>query len=229
MPFPRIALALAAASVALVSSAARAESAAGWEAPNFKRQHDSDGTWDKEPQAVFGVKLGARFEQQVPECPRDRDAALKAGRLCYYLNAVALREGQTRYDLFAEGQFRYYTFGNMPSLGAPVLRHVALVSDDGSFQGVLLFFRNTDYATVRSLFVSRYGNPSGRQVVIKQARIGARFASERTEWKGDNVTISIDQIGRTVNETTAVITTTTFMRTVDEKFRAATQKYKDNL
>ncbi len=228
MPFPRVALALMAALVALASPGARADSAAGWEAPNFKAQHDSDGTWDKEPQTVFGVKLGKRFEQQVPECPRDRDAALKFGRLCYYLNAVALREGQTRYDLFSEGQFRYYTFGNMPSLGAPVLRHVALVSDDGIFQGVLLILRNTDYASVRSLSVSRYGNSSGRQVVTKQSRIGARFGSERIEWKGENVIVSIDQVGRTVDETMAVITTTVFMRTVDEN-RAATQKFKDNL
>jgi hypothetical protein len=221
--------ALTAALVTLASPSTWADSAAGWEAPNFKNHQDSDGTWDKEPQTVFGVKLGRRFEQQVPECPRDRDAALKIGRLCYYQNAVALREGQTRYDLFSEGQFRYYTFGNMPPLGASVLRHVALVSDDGNFQGVLLFFRNADYSTVRSLFVSRYGNPSGRQVITKQARMGARFASERIEWKGENVIISIDQVGRTVDETMTVITTNAFMRTVDEKLRAATQKFKDNL
>ena len=129
----------------------------------------------------------------------------------------------------SEGQFRYHTFGNMPPLGAPVLRHVALVSDDGNFQGVLLFLRNADYTTVRSLFVSRYGNPSGRQVITKQAGMGARFASERIEWKGEKVIISIDQVGRTVDETMAVITTNAFMRTVNEKLRAATQKFKDNL
>jgi len=229
MPFPRCTLVLAATLFTLACAGVRAESAAGWEAPNFKGEHHSEGTWDKEPQAVFGVKLGRRFEQQVPECPQDRNAALKVGRLCYYLNAVPLREGQMRYDLFSEGQFRYYTFGNMPPLGAPVVRHAALVSEDGIFQGVLLIFRNADYANVRSLFVSRYGNPSGRKVVIKQSKIGARFGSERMEWKGDNVIISIDQIGRTLDETMAVITTTAFMRTVEEKLRGATQKFKENL
>jgi hypothetical protein len=43
------------------------------------------------------------------------------------------------------------------------------------------------------------------------------------------VTVSVDQVGTRIDETIAVITTTAFMHTVDEKLHAATQKFKDNL
>ena len=147
--------------------------------------------WKLEPDAVFGIKIGAVLnyddirhcgdavnpdeKPRIPVCAKNK-------------------------PMFGDGVM---LFGPLPidafSLGGAIIR-------EGVVTTIELSGDNQNYAQARRVLMERYGKPTKATKETVQNKLGASFTSERLVWMGKRVMLTLDERAGTVSDFSAMFT-----------------------
>jgi hypothetical protein len=150
----------------------------------------SPRTWSQEPDAFIGIKFDSEFPGAVPACPiqNDRlktvdfDAIRQNGALC----VSAMFDSKDLYSVYG-----------MPNAGFPFA--LSAFTYGGLVGGFLLTTNGENYAALKAVATTRYGQPTSSEIVEVSTRRGEKFKSERLQWRGAQVDILIDQMSGDIN------------------------------
>lgn len=144
------------------------------------------GQWAQEPTEVFGIKLGQPVEMSgLKKCPAySRDAG--------YGTELCISEYSRGANL---------SLINLPLREAGARGSIKLFG--GVVASVMLSMDHKDYARMRELLVTRYGQPT----VVKTDRLvsgaGAVVSGETASWVGSKNTLTLMERVGTINESAA--------------------------
>lgn len=152
--------------------------------PTTQPEVEKIRTWDKEPETVFGIKLGGLVANlNLPQCPPLNSAGFhdtKQTSLCIITSRHAP-------DRMAD------VFGT-PDLSVPY--HASLSYYNGRVSGMLLDVKQPDFEKIKGLLIERYGEPTSIDVNDVTSRVGAKLTSQQIQWKGKKISImALERVG----------------------------------
>ena len=139
-------------------------------------QSHGAGGWPKEPDAVFGIKLGQALNDDiVPYCIDDEPPKPTQLSLC----SEDPRDGRGISEIT---RLPIPEFGN-----GFISRHQGLVSS------IVFYGSNDNYQHIKDVLVERYGRPTSAKTNTVQNKAGASFKSEELSWRGARVSLVLEQ------------------------------------
>lgn len=162
--------------------------------------------WEKEPDSVFGVKLGLPLsESDIRECLKTKFGTLQIPQeKCIYSNGKNPEEN-------------VYLF----FLPIDYLESAALFFSEGAVSGLDIKMPHAAYQTFRSILIEKYGQPTSIENNVVQAGSGAKFSSENLTWVGKkNVLVFAERSG-TIDKSSATFSNVVLVqKTIDKKNNA---------
>jgi hypothetical protein len=141
--------------------------------------------WAREPTSFLGMTLGGGFPDDLSDCP-----ILPAGGPDY---ATMLHGPSCLIKMSDE----ITSIWKPPSLGfdysADAFMH------EGKIRTIYLKLRSADFAVMRRLLISKYGEPSSTLVASVKTLAGGDFAAEEEHWNGRHVSITLKERDDAVN------------------------------
>lgn len=132
--------------------------------------------WPKEPDSVFGIKLGQPLNDDlIPYCIDDEPP--KPGQLS--LCSEDPRDGRGISEI---SRLPIPEFGN-----GLISRHQGVVSS------IAFYGSNDNYQRIKDVLVERYGRPASAKLDSVQNKAGASFRSEELTWRGARVSLVLEQ------------------------------------
>jgi len=95
---------------------------------------------------------------------------------------------------------------------------------DDRFFHVHIMFKSTDFSTLRTAFITRYGEPQSTRSTKLKTAMGAEYLDETLTWKGPTLMIELQKYAGKISDGRAHITKHEFN---EEMIRAHRQKQKD--
>lgn len=177
----------------------------------------SSYAWDREPEAFWGLKLGAPLAAQLPECSRDprhtRLYSLQQERRCYKV---------------PEYSKRFVELAVNPPLGIGVADAQAWLLD-GNIEGVRFKVAHYNWRKLESLLVERFGPPTKVETVQLTTRAGARLSGQDLVWAGANVFIELSEYADRITESVLWVTTSTMRAASEAEAKKNAQQHGGNL
>ncbi|GEM_PF-2970908 len=163
-------------------------------------------TWPKEPDSVFGIKLGQPLNDDlIPYCIDDDPP--KPGQLT--LCSEDPRDGRGVSEI---------TRLPIPEFGKGLIsRH------QGAVSSVFFHGSNDNYQHIKDVLLERYGKPTSSKLDNVQNKAGASFKSEELTWRGSRVSLMLEQRSGTVGD---FLVTFTHMPTAKAALRQEEKKTK---
>jgi hypothetical protein len=110
----------------------------------------------------------------------------------------------------------------------PTTPKVVVRFRSGGMDAVFLSFPTRDFATLRPIFVERYGEPTSTRTEELQNRMGAKFENEILEWSGEKVYILLQRYGSEITDGLATIRTRAgFDEEVSQRMKKLKEGKKD--
>jgi hypothetical protein len=78
---------------------------------------------------------------------------------------------------------------------------------DGKLAGVSFTFPATEFETIRSAFVERYGKPSSQLNETAQSDTGVKVPNVMSFWIGETVDVTLAQVGASLDQSLAILET----------------------
>jgi hypothetical protein len=147
--------------VAAFSASAQSSKAAGWQ---------------REPDAVFGIRLGQALDDDlIPYCIDDEPPKPTQLPLC----SEDPRDGRGITEISKLP---------IPEFGTGFIsRHQGVVSS------IVFSGSNDNYHHIKDVLVERYGRPNSTKLNTVQNKAGAAFKSEELAWRGARVSLVLEQ------------------------------------
>jgi len=128
--------------------------------------------WDREPEAVFGIKLGGLVsELSLPLCPPKNRAGFydtEPANLCIFNSPYLPEKGA---DLYGT-----------PELTVPY--RASLGYYKGVVSAIYLRLHQSNFEKLKAILMERYGPPTKVEVLEVTSGAGAKLTSQQIEWKG---------------------------------------------
>jgi hypothetical protein len=149
--------------------------------------------WDKEPETIFGLKLGEVLPTDVlPQCPVPN-----------YANKY-----QQPKEFCIDPRTGPYADQTVMLRMLP-LSEITTVApiyfEDGRFYSLHLRAPHDYYQKLRTLLVERYGPPTYSETTMVKSRAGAEFTSETLTWRGKKNSILLIERQGSIDSSLAAI------------------------
>lgn len=168
--------------------------------------------WLKEPSSVFGLRFDQPFSAtDFRDCDTRRDEPPTKINFC-------------RTDSVGYGS--PYSIGRFP---IAVFHEGILSFEDRIPTGLLITGDHDDYPEIRRILVERYGAPTSRSIGRVQSKAGAVFDSERLEWIGKNLTLTLDERSGEIERTMITFQTKAGAARAAQKFDDKTKADADKM
>lgn len=148
--------------------------------------------WDKEPEAVFGIKLGDSIPAgSFPEC-------ILPSRANGYKNPteMCIESGPGPYA------------GKIATLHAAPLPQVSSTAtinlDDTLVSSIHINFHHENHEKMRAILIERYGPPTKTDISTVQTGAGASFQAETLAWEGAKNSVRLFERWDTASKSLAV-------------------------
>lgn len=147
--------------------------------------------WNKEPETIFGVKLGAKAtDGSIVECNEIYGPDAKLERQpCYW------QRGRQNTDTKLE----------IINLPFEDIYSGSINLDSGIVSSVTFDFKTIQFQTVLSIFKEKYGNPTTMTTVTMRNLAGAELPTVIVKWVGKKNSIALYERMGTVNDAYALI------------------------
>lgn len=142
--------------------------------------------------SFLGIQLDAPFPGEMKQCPKAAGMnmvdhnLIKDGVQCYF-----------------EDSPHQYTIWNGPDLGIGHLLKVSTYEDKPIF--FKFSFNKTAYGKALDIFTTRYGKPQKTSKETVRTGAGQAFDSRTNVWENPKLRIQLDEIGKDVRWSDAVI------------------------
>jgi hypothetical protein len=110
-----------------------------------------------------------------------------------------------------------------------VKTYTRLLLRDGGLDAVIVAFPASDFATIKPIFIERYGQPTSTSTPEFQTKAGTRFENEVLLWVGKKVHVSLRRYGDSLTFGTGRIHTKAGLDEVERQLKERAKKGKKDL
>ena len=110
----------------------------------------------------------------------------------------------------------------LPDLGISGYE-LAIKVEDKRVKYFNLDAKSSAYPALASLFIDKYGAPTSKKVEKVKTKAGAEFENETMVWKGKAVTIVLEKFGKSINTSTAFLSSNDLMEKSAKSAEAASK------
>ncbi|MGO4395744.1 hypothetical protein AB4Z46_30740 [Variovorax sp. M-6] len=160
--------------------------------------------------SFLGIAFDSPFPGEMKECPKSK--------ILNMVDHELVKGAGTCYFIKQHGTYQVY---NSPDLG---LGHMLTVETSDDKPIIFSFsFNKTKYDQAIDIFTARYGRPQKTNSEKVQTRAGEYFNSRANIWEGKILRIQLDEIGKDVRWSDAVIVNLSAMNSINKKNREAAE------
>lgn len=160
--------------------------------------------------SFLGISLELPFPGDIKECPKlktmnmvDHEILKEAGT-CYFMEHPQI-----------------YVIHNGPDLG---ISHLLKIETSADKPLIFSFsFEKTKYGQAVDIFTTRYGKPKNTYRETVRTGVGELFDSKTNIWEGKILRIQLDEIGKDVRWSDAVILNVSLMKSMNKKNKEAAE------